>query len=222
MEQLETRNNTPTGIVLATQILSGSVSIAKQELSLRVEDTLSKPILRSVFKNDGDAGFVFVTALVKRFVDGFGFSTKLSEVQVETITVDALEHFSYETIEDLILFFKMARTGKLGVTNRGVDSNLIFGEWLPKYLEIKSIAREKINRESREEMPRSLATIEDVAHTYKEKAAHRDRQKVIEYIDRITKDYDKQMLEDLIIDWQKDDKKKYFVHLLKRKRKQIK
>ena len=58
------------------------------------------------------------------------------------LTIDTLEHFSYESLEDIILFFKMARTGAFGSTKKGVDSNLIYGEWFPAYLEKKAQIRE--------------------------------------------------------------------------------
>ncbi|MDB0600069.1 hypothetical protein PL373_02635 [Tenacibaculum maritimum] len=76
--------------------------------------------------------------------NSFAFATKLTDDQIDILTVDALDKFSHESLEDILLFFKMARSGKFGTTKRGVDSNLIFGEWFPMYLDLKSRERETV------------------------------------------------------------------------------
>lgn len=211
-----------TGLCLVNSILKNELSVSKLELSLTVKDTFQKPLVRSVFKGDNGAiGFTFVNAMAKRFVDSFGFSTKLSPGQIEMLTVDTLENFNYESIEDIILFFKMARSGKLGATGRGVDSNLIFGEWFPKYMELKAEERERMYEKEKNERASKTVTIEDVKKTYSEIEKNNFKKKVVEHVDKITKDIDRQMLEDLILDWEKDEQRKPYVRLLKAKRKSV-
>jgi len=141
------------------------------EMGLTIQSTFSKPNIRSVFKGEtAQIGFSVVNVLVTRFINSFGFSTKLDPMQIEMITVDTLENFAYESIEDILLFFKMARSGKFGTTKRG----------------------DKL-----------------------------DTKKVEVYVDKITKDMDRQLLEDTILDWEKDPIKKKHIHILKAKRKTV-
>ena len=192
------------------------------EMGLTIQSTFSKPNIRSVFKGEtAQIGFSVVNVLVTRFINSFGFSTKLDPMQIEMITVDTLENFAYESIEDILLFFKMARSGKFGTTKRGVDSNLIFGEWFQKYLEKKAELREQNYQKSKAETSRVQASDEDVAVTYKKIQDKLDTKKVEVYVDKITKDMDRQLLEDTILDWEKDPIKKKHIHILKAKRKRV-
>ena len=55
------------------------------------------------------------------------------------------------------------------------------------------------------------------------KARDKNKLEVLKtYIDKITKDFDRQMLEDLITDWEKDRERKNYVKYLKKKRNVIK
>lgn len=206
---------------LSKDIIQGKAGLARMEMGLQIKDTFSKPTIRSVFKQHGKIGFSVATVLVQRFADSFGFSTKLTENQVETITVDTLENFSYESLEDIILFFKMARSGKFGTTGRGIDSNLIFGDWFPKYLEQKAELREREYERKKSEMKATPVSMEDVKKTYSENQQKQNWEKAKLFVEKITKNMDRQMLEDTIIDWEKDPKKKYYVKLLKAKRRTI-
>jgi len=126
------------------EIINGNVNVSVVEMGLTINKCLEKPNIRIVFKDEfAQVGFSVVKVLVIRFMESFGFSTKMNDSQIDTLTVDTLEKFSYESLEDIVLFFKMARNGSFGTTNRGVDSNLIYGEWFPKYLEKKSELREQ-------------------------------------------------------------------------------
>ena len=218
----------PTGAKLANLIASKQIQVATIEMNLNIAKTLSKPIIRNVFKNaDGDA-FTLITILVKRFVDSFGFSTKMSESQIEMLSVDTFEKFSYESIEDVILFFKMCRSGSFGATNRGVDSNLIYGDWFPKYMEFKSIEREKMIEENKNKSNIDARGVSlEAIYKNKLKKLKSNTKKdfetqVKEHVNHICKNFDRQMLEDTITDWIKDENKKDWVHLLKLKRKEIK
>lgn len=192
------------------------------ERSLTIEKTFSKPTLRSVFK--GDAGsilFSVANVLVTRFVDSFGFSNPLNDQQIEMITVDTLEAFNYESLEDMVLFFKMARSGKFGTTKRGLDSNLIFGEWFPMYLEQKSYLREQDYEKQKNQRKADPDSKNAVAITYARIAEKKRLKNIQAHVDQITKKMDRQMLEDTILDWEKDPKKAPYVGLLKKKRKDI-
>jgi len=196
------------------------------EMRLKIVDTLHLPAIRGVFKGDhGQIGFSVVKVLVKRFMDSFGFSNKPTDSMIETITVDTLDKFTYETLSDIVIFFKMARSGSFGNTDRGVDSNLIFGKWYPMYLEQKSEIRENEYIERKNKINENLVSIEAVKKQYHENQEPRRRklykQKVTKRINEITKEFDRQMLEDLISTWEKDESKKPYLNSLKLKRKSI-
>lgn len=211
-------------IELSKNIIKGETGlVAGMERSLTIEKTFSKPTLRSVFK--GEAGsilFSVANVLVTRFVDSFGFSNPLNDQQIEMITVDALEAFNYESLEDMVLFFKMARSGKFGTTKRGLDSNLIFGEWLPMYLDQKAQLRERQYEQEKNQRNAKPDNKNAVAITYARIEEKKRLKKIQAHVEKITKNMDRQMLEDTILDWQKDPKKASYVELLKKKRKTIK
>lgn len=194
-------------------------------MGLSISKTFENSSIRSVFKGDnGQIGYSVVNVLVKRFIDSFGFATKMNESQIETLTVDTLEKFSYETLLDIILFFKMARTGQFGSTGRGVDSNLIYGDWYPKYLELKSIEREKIIQKEQEQFKANQVSIEDVKKHY-EKLENKNVffvDRVIAYVEKITEGINREQLEKLIEEWMNDPQKKPYVYHLNKKRLTIK
>ncbi|MBT12095.1 MAG: hypothetical protein CMI02_08675 [Oceanospirillaceae bacterium] len=190
------------------------------EMNLTLSEADNKAKMRSVFKGEtAQIGFSVVKVLVNRFLESFAFSTKLNDSQVEILTVDTLENFAYESLEDIILFFKMARSGKFGSAKKGIDSNLIFGEWFPQFMEKKAVLREQ--NQPKPEL-RQSATDEDILSYRKKLLQKKYKEKVQEHVDYITKNMDRQMLEDFIIDWQKDSEKAKWVYMLKEKRKQIK
>jgi len=205
------------------EIINGNVNVSVVEMGLTINKCLEKPNIRIVFKDEfAQVGFSVVKVLVIRFMESFGFSTKMNDSQIDTLTVDTLEKFSYESLEDIVLFFKMARNGSFGTTNRGVDSNLIYGEWFPKYLEKKSELREQSYLNQKGKTSKKQASDYDVKFTYEKLKILNQYKKVEIYVDKITQNMDRQLLEDTIIDWEKDQVKKPFLDILKRKRKTIK
>ena len=209
---------------LAKSIISKTINLGSFELGLTIDKTIDKPVIRTLFKNENSQiGFTLVGILVTRFIDSFGFSTKLSETQLEIITYDTLEKFSYESLEDIVLFFKLARNGSFGTTKRGVDSNLIFGEWFPMYMELKAQAREQKYISDKKKESENLLSIEEVKKSYEKiKPNNTFRDQVLNYIEKITDGINRQQLEDLIIEWSNDEQKKEYLRELKIKRLTIK
>lgn len=189
-------------------------------MSLTINETFNKAIVKSVFKGEaGQIGFSVVNVLVTRFIDSFGFSTKLNPVQIETLTIDILESFQYESLEDIIIFLKMARTGKFGSTGRGVDSNLILGDWFPKYLDQKAKIREELYlKEKTQSLNSGNAVQEYYAKMRAKKAQEEKETKMKLEIDEMVKSMDRTMLEETISDWSKKEEMKPYLDYLKRKR----
>lgn len=207
---------------LSKQIMTNTMTLVKLETELTLAHTFTKPTMRSVFKGtNGQLGFSVVHVLVTRFINAFAFSTKLNDTQLETLTIDTLEHFAYESLEDVILFFKMARSGKFGVTKRGVDANLIFGEWMPQYLSAKAELREQTYTQQKSSFTAHTTTMEDVQKAYEAQAQKKKQQDVAVYIDKLTKPMDRHMLEETIFYWQRTPELQPYVAMLKRKRRSI-
>lgn len=209
---------------LAKNIVHGIISVSVVEMGLTIEKTINKPVIRGLFKNEnGQIGYAVVKVLVNRFIDSFGFSNKLNESQLEILTVDTLEKFSYDSLEDIVLFFKLARSGTFGTTKRGVDSNLIFGEWFPMYMEMKAEAREREYIKNKKTITESTISIDDVKKSYEKiQVGNTFRDRVLNYIDKITEGISRLELEDLIQAWSEDEQKKPYLRELKAKRLTIK
>lgn len=193
-------------------------------MDLTIQKTFDKALIKSVFKGEaGQIGFSVVNVLVTRFIDSFGFSTKLNPVQIETLTVDILENFQYESLEDIIIFLKMARTGKFGSTGRGVDANLILGDWFPKYLDQKAELREQNYQKDKMQNSDSSHAVElYYAKLKKEKEQKANDEKAKIEIDEMIKNMDRQMIEDTIRDWERKPEMSNYLGYLKYKRQNIK
>ncbi|MCD8412755.1 hypothetical protein [Tenacibaculum finnmarkense] len=211
---------------LAKKMVADSGYLLNVERGLTIKQTLKYPILKEVFRGDnGVLAYTFMSVLVTRFLEGFTFTTKLPNSQIEILISDSLERFQNETLIDVVIFFKKARKGEYGVAKKGIDANIIFGDWLPQYFEEKAIVREN-DTKNRQNIQNSNVDASKVAHSYKllaeKKAKEIKLANVKAHISAITVNADKQILEDLIFDWERCPKRKPFVHLLKLKRKIIK
>lgn len=212
-------------IELAKNILEGKANVSMIEMEVKIETNISKPNIRFVFKGEsGQIGFSVVRVLVSRFMESFGFATKMSDVQLDTLTVDTLENMQNESLEDIVLFFKLARTGKFGATMRGVDSNLIYGDWFQKYLELKAEAREKAYSKEKESFKDDRLNYDDIKRAYAKLQAQENTfvDKVIAYVEKITDGINRDQLENLIEEWMNDPQKKPYVYHLNKKRLTIK
>lgn len=75
----------------------------------------------------------FFLAVTGKEMEGF---------QIQILAGDLYEKFKTDTIDDVILMFKMARQAEFGKIY-GFDSMVVM-DWANKYLEVKSATREKI------------------------------------------------------------------------------
>lgn len=201
-------------------MIKGEFSIAQLEIATTLQTTLSAPTIRTTFKNDKQIGFSFVRVLIAQFLNSFGFNTKISNEQIDIMTVDFLEKFDYESIYDIVLFLKMARRGDFGAAMHSVDSNLIFGDWFPKYLDMKAEEREKQYEKQKKSSRNLELNIEDVRKAYakQQNEVQVMHDKVVAYVDKITTGINREQLETLISEWNNDAVKKEYVCILKRLR----
>lgn len=90
---------------------------------------------------------------INRFNDNFNAKGKLDNMQIATMSGDLYDIFLYETLEDAMLMFKYARQGKIGDgKDFKLDSQTVFHKWVPQYLELKSIEREKEHNQKKGEL----------------------------------------------------------------------
>lgn len=211
-------------LVTATKIISGAENVGLLEMKLSVEKTFDKPLMKTVFKNEdaGTIAFGVVQVLIKRFLESFGFSTKPSQTLIDMMAVDALTKFEYETLDDIIIFLKMCRQGEFGTSMKGIDSNLVFGDWFPKYMELKAQKREDIHVKQKKVSEYSNAVEQYYAKVRRQKAQkEKEKNNKIE-IDKMCESMDRQMLEDTISDWSAKEEMKPYLDYLKQKRSVIK
>ena len=207
----------------AKQILSNPKGFGLVESDTDFKTCFNERKLAYVFKGEHKKiAFATIEFLVLRFVDSFGFSTQVSESRIETLITDFYDHFKHESLSDIVLFLKMARNGYFGATHKGVDSNLIFGDWFPKYLEKKAIERESIYIKEKSKEKESLVSIDDIRKAYQKLQNNTFQDRVIAYVEKITTGINREQLEKLITEWENDKEQKKWAMLLKAKRTTIK
>lgn len=163
-----------------------------------------------------------ITFLTTRLADNFNVGKKFSTEQATLMAFDLFEVFGWETIEDVVLMFKMARQGKIGDgKDFKLDSQTVFHKWIPQYLELKADFRESNYLREKAEYIKDHNSVEKVTQKYKEIELKNFVKRVESFVEETTKDFDRQMLEDLITDWEKDEVRKPYVYILKNKRKTI-
>ncbi len=208
---------------LSKAIIEGKQELVQLETSITVKDTLQAMPMREAFKNNDAIAFSVTKVLVTRFINSFAFANKLNDAQIEVLTIDVLEKFTYESLQDLVLFLKQARTGTFGTPKRGIDGSIILSEWLPKYLEQKAIAREEAYQKQKQAQNQDRLQGELFVKKYQKQLAEKKKRETIQnYIDKLTQNFDRQMLEDTITTFSKNPKLKQELKLLKLKRKEIK
>ncbi|MBK5213608.1 MAG: hypothetical protein JJE55_08120 [Flavobacteriaceae bacterium] len=207
---------------LSKAIATGDVSLITLEREVSLKMAINTPTIRSAFRGNDEVAYSVAHVLCKRFLGSFTFSTKLEPAQIEVFTIDTLDKFQYESLDDMVLFFKMARSGTFGTAKKGIDSNLVYGEWFPKYLELKAIEREKAVQAAQKAHSAITVSEEDLKKAYAKKIERQRWEARRAMIDKLTRNMDRQMLEDTITSWENDPTRQNLVQLLKMKRKSIK
>lgn len=121
-----------------TEAREAFLQLVKIEQSLSVKDVFKKPLVR----DSGDK--VSVIEQIVRVVEYFLQATgkEMDSFQIQIIAGDLYDKFGTDSIEDIILMFKLARTGEFGRVYK-VDTFTVM-DWANAYLERKSITREAL------------------------------------------------------------------------------
>lgn len=135
--------------------------IAKLEQTLTPKEILlKKPVLISL----GVPKVSIITEII-RIIEFFLEVTnkELAVYQIQILAGDLYEKFRTDTLEDLILFFKMARQGEFGKVYK-CDSLEIMS-WIPQYFDRKSAIREMLIAQNKRKRERAAPEPEPAENT---------------------------------------------------------
>lgn len=118
----------------------------QKEASLSVSNICSTPypIIRNMGVEKKDI-VKQVYLIILRFNRLLNVSKPMDDEQMTVLALDLVEAFEYDTLEDVILLFKMARNLKFGNIYR-VDPPTILS-WIPIYMEQKAVEREHLHKQ---------------------------------------------------------------------------
>lgn len=109
-------------------------------VGLALNGTLISTLSKSMVKNDLIKA---LSVIILRGCESFNIKGNLTEGQALLLAIDFTELYKHETIEDVMLMFRLVRQGVIGGKVWRIDSQIILGEWMPAYLDLKSEEREK-------------------------------------------------------------------------------
>ncbi len=136
--------------MLITSLNSKEVTdIALQESELTLRRASEGTLIKALVKEDKKETFKLIFSLIERMQQSFSFNNKMSDAQITTCAFDLMELMAYESLEDIVLLFKMARQGQLGGKIFRVDSHIITQEWLPVYMDLKAEELEMQQKEKK-------------------------------------------------------------------------
>jgi len=121
--------------------------LSSAEFGLTVSKCINGIKLKDAVKQFGTASVMgSLSFVILRGSQSFNIKGNITENQSITLALDLMEIYNTDTVEDILMMFKMARQGKLGGKIWRIDSQVILSEWFPEYLELKSAELEKVNR----------------------------------------------------------------------------
>ena len=113
--------------------------IVKSEQSLTIADSLqSFPLIRS--QGTKAAVIPQIIRVIEFFIEVVGKS--LESYQIQVLAGDLYEKFKHDTLEDVIMMFRHARTGDFGKIYDCKPPEIL--SWCTPYLELKAEERERL------------------------------------------------------------------------------
>lgn len=121
-----------------------SKALVEIESSLDIARAMESTSIRKLDSFVGKKNIVkAISYLILRMSENFNMNGKFNDVQAAILANDLYEIFGYETLEDVVLMFKLARQGKIGDgRDFKLDGQTVLHKWVPSYLELKAIERE--------------------------------------------------------------------------------
>mgnify|MGYP000073656786 CR=1 FL=1 len=120
-----------------------AVEFVSQERKLTLINAICGTPLRTLEKANQIETASKLIFLIKRLNNLLNVGQKLNDLQIATLASDLLDFCQNETLEDMVILFKMARKGELGTKIYRLDSMVILQEWMPVYLDLKYQEKER-------------------------------------------------------------------------------
>lgn len=193
------------------------------EKNLNIKSAIEGTKINKLEKTFGEINITKVVSfLLMRFSDSFNVGKNLTPLQSAQLAIDIMEKYPYETIEDIVLLLKQVRQGSIGDgKDFKLDSQNVLAKWFPEYLDKKYAEVERLNKQVQDSFI-SKHNEDAISKMYalrqKKKLQEEKEQKIKEEIDDMTKNMDRQMLEDTIVDWnKKEDMRQYVKYLISKR-----
>lgn len=210
-------------------VSNNEVELIVFEKNLTLSNAIDGTKLKTLEKEVGEIGTITaICYLINRFNANFNVGKSLTPQQAAMLASDIVEKYPYETIEDIVLILKQARQGLIGDgKDFKLDGQNFLTKWFPEYLDNKYAEVERQNKKLHNDTNKEIDSENNpVAQFYARqraiKAKKEKDQKIKAEIDEVVKNMDRQMLEDMILDWGKRGDMREYLDYLKSKRKIIK
>lgn len=141
-------------------------ALIKQQANMNIAKALKGVVLQKLMNAESQnmvAKAIFV--ITKLGTQQFNVKQNMSDAQLSAFSIDFTQKHPFETIEDLIMMFKMARTGSFQKHYQMIDGVVLF-QWFDEYLQRKDEHRLHIHREKKqehndEELPKEQQALRD-------------------------------------------------------------
>ncbi|WP_284442272.1 hypothetical protein [Elizabethkingia anophelis] len=131
----------------ATDRKAFNMQLVKIEQGLSVQESIETGLVLTNVVRDKESkisAIEQICKIIEYFQELTNVNKKMEAFQIQVLAGDLLDAFTGDTIEDIILMFKMARKGEFGQVYR-IDGMVIMS-WVPQYLEYKAEERERLYR----------------------------------------------------------------------------
>lgn len=122
------------------------IKLAKMERKINLDDAVNGITIRQACQEiNEDIIIGTLVALILRTGNFFNISNRISEDQAIQTAFLILDKYPHETIEDFVIMFRNAKSGKYGELYNRLDGQIIF-QWMQTYLDEKAAYRENQHR----------------------------------------------------------------------------
>lgn len=140
------------------------MEIALLETDLSINKCLNMPTIYDI-KKEMSAKVILksIQEIVLNSARTFKYSENMDFSQAAILASDLLNYFRNESLEDIVLMFRMIRQGELGSGKGRLDHDVIFNIFVPAYLEKKAETREKQIRNEKAKYNQPIGEMSDYA-----------------------------------------------------------
>lgn len=140
------------------------MEIVSLETTLSVTKCLDLPTIHEVTKQLPAKNIIkAVREIILISAKTFKFSENMDLSQATILASDLISYFKHESLEDIVLMFKMIRQGELGSGKGRLDHDVVFTVFVPAYLEKKAEIREKQMMNEKKKFNESSGEMSDYA-----------------------------------------------------------